>query len=108
MFVNGLKFDALDDPELTLSPPKTKPLSLYKPLPPLPKFENEETTAKDAADVSLDKDRKVPATTHVNGTHFDYMFADTDETEVTTIHDDDQDSLGKLRPPFRCHLIFAN
>lgn len=100
MFINGLKFDALDDPEFTFPPPKTKPLSLYKPLPPLPKFENEEATVAAVADVSLDKDWKVPAATHINGAHFDYMFADADETKVTTIHDDDQDSLGKSRYPF--------
>jgi hypothetical protein len=94
--VDGLKFDTLAHPDLKFSPTKTQPLSLYKPLPPVPKFEDDKVTVQDVADVSPDKDTKFQAGTRVNGACFDYLFADVDQTEVTTIHDDEQDSLGKL------------
>lgn len=87
--------------------PKRKTISLYKPLPPVPTFEKEESTAPNVAEVAFDSFLNSPIGQRVKGIPFDYMFADADEAEVTTIHDSDHDSLRKSSPPSSTQLAIT-
>jgi hypothetical protein len=82
-------------------------MSLYKPLPPVPTFEKEEVTVPSVAEVVLDSFLNSPIGQRVKGVPFDYMFADADEAEVTTIHDSDHDSLRKSCPPSSSELVIT-
>jgi hypothetical protein len=88
--------------------PKRKTMSLYKPLPPVPTFEKKEVNVPSLAEVALDNFLSSPIGQRVKGVPFDYMFADADEAEVTTIHDSDHDSLRKASRASSSQLIITN
>ncbi len=70
--------------------PKTAPLNLLKPLPPLPGFDvNNEVTLGDVSENTHDGGSKSQNVNRVKGVAFDYMFADANETEAITIPDED-------------------
>jgi hypothetical protein len=87
--------------------PKRKTMSLYKPLPPVPTFEKEKVTVPSVAEAALDSFLNSPIGQRVKGVPFDYMFADADEAEVTTIHDNDHDFLRKSSPASSSQLIIT-
>ena len=63
---------------------------------------------EDVTKVSLDNDLKFPDRARVSDARFDYMFEDADEDEVTTTHDNDQDSLGKSTCSLHCQSTLTN
>jgi hypothetical protein len=71
-------------------------LSLFKPLPQIPNFEYDTVTTQDVTEVGRNNGLELPTSACTIAVPFDYMFADADETEVTTIHDEDHGSLGNL------------
>lgn len=52
-------------------------------------------TTQDVTEVGRDNGLELPPSACTTAVPFDYMFADADETEVTTIHED-HGSLGNL------------
>jgi hypothetical protein len=83
-------------PSLTQTSPKTPPLNIFKALPALPNSNDNENTFQKDSNTIPGINQKFGNVAVVKGVPFDYMFADADESDVNTIRDDDQDSLGKF------------
>lgn len=65
-------------------------------------------TVEGVTQVAFDDGQKSQNVAVVKGVPFDYMFTDVDETDMTTIHGEDEDSLRKSSCAFLDHLILTN
>jgi hypothetical protein len=75
-----------------------------KPLPTIPPFDENKVTPRAVTDAARDDGPKSPVVASVKPASFSYMFADADETEVTTIQGDDNDSIGESSHLSLCQL----
>lgn len=92
---------------ITCASPKTTPLNLSKPLPPIPGFDNTKVILE-GVEMPHDNGWKSQNVNRVKGVAFEYMFADANETEAITIPDDeDDDSLRKYSSAFLSNLTSA-
>ncbi len=96
---DGGKGGILHDQVFKHPSPKTKQLSLFKPLPPVPSFGEDKVTSRDVVEITLDNGMKSLVGARIDAVPFDPMFADADETEVSAIHEEDHDSLSKFPAP---------
>lgn len=94
--LNGNHRGSFDGQIFRFPSPKTDPLDLSKPLPPIPKFGEGKVTVQGVNEVALDKGMESPVSVRIGAAPFDYLFADADETELSTSDDEGDDSLCKL------------
>ena len=70
-------------------------------------WDEDKVTVQNAAEIAVKDGLRFPVGARTKAVPFDYMFADADENEVTTTHDEDDDSIRKSTCTFSDLLPLA-